>query len=101
MEIPTLKFPRDKIIEIIPAAYQNDAKRIQIEGLDPRTIPGSPEDIRIPVASEPAANLPSIPGMNTPGMNTPGPVELVVPRPPEKMGNTAEEMVSDKVADED
>ena len=96
MEIPKLKFPRDKIIEIIPAAYQNDAKRIQIEGLDPRTIPGSPEDIRILVASEPAANLPPIPGMSTPG-----PVELVVPRSREKIVNTAKETVSDKVAGED
>ena len=95
MEIPKLKFPRDKIIEIIPAAYQNDAKRIQIEGLDPRTIPGSPEDIRIPVTSEPAVNLPPIPGMNTPG-----PVELVVPRPPEEIANIVRETVSDKVADE-
>jgi len=95
MEIPKLKFPRDKIIEIIPAAYQNDAKRIQIEGLDPRTIPGSPEDIRIPMTSEPAANLPPIPGMSTPG-----PVELVVPRPPEEIANTVRETVSDKVADE-
>ncbi|KAK0739869.1 6-phosphofructo-2-kinase-domain-containing protein [Apiosordaria backusii] len=48
-DIPKLKFPRDEIIEIIPAAYQNEAKRIHIPGLDPRMIPGSPEDIRIPV----------------------------------------------------
>lgn len=47
MEIPTLKFPRDEIIEIIPAAYQNEAKRIHIPGLDPRIVPGSPEDIRL------------------------------------------------------
>ena len=48
--------------EIIPAAYQNEAKRVHIPGLDPRTIPGSPEDIRIPVASDPSAGLPPIPG---------------------------------------
>jgi len=35
-DIPKLKFPRDEIIEIIPAAYQNDAKRIHIPGLDPK-----------------------------------------------------------------
>ncbi|KAG4028120.1 hypothetical protein MFRU_024g00900 [Monilinia fructicola] len=49
MNIPTLKFPRNEIIEIIPASYQNEAKRIHIEGLAPEIIPGSPEDIRIPV----------------------------------------------------
>lgn len=49
MSIPSLKFPRNQIIEIIPASYQNEAKRIQIDGLHPYLIPGSPEDIRIPV----------------------------------------------------
>ncbi|KAL1903230.1 hypothetical protein Sste5346_000515 [Sporothrix stenoceras] len=34
MDIPKLKFPRNKIIEIIPAAYQNDAKIIRIPGLN-------------------------------------------------------------------
>ncbi|KAK4127628.1 bifunctional 6-phosphofructo-2-kinase/fructose-2,6-bisphosphate 2-phosphatase [Parathielavia appendiculata] len=96
MDIPKLKFPRDEIIEIIPAAYQNEAKRIHIPGLDPKTIPGSPEDIRIPVPSEPGANLPPIPGMSSPE-----PIEVVVTRPPEKIVNKAKEMVSDKVADED
>jgi 6-phosphofructo-2-kinase/fructose-2,6-biphosphatase 4 len=93
MDIPKLKFPRDKIIEIIPAAYQNKAKRIDIIGLDPRTIPGSPEDIRIPVANDSSANLPPIPGMSSPG-----PLELVVPRPPEEIVDNS---VADKVADED
>ncbi len=93
MDIPKLKFPRDKIIEIIPAAYQNKAKRIDIIGLDPRTIPGSPEDIRIPVANEPSANLTPIPGMSSPG-----PVEFVVPKSTEKV---VENTVTDKVADED
>lgn len=96
MDIPKLKFPRDEIIEIIPAAYQNEAKRIHIPGLDPKTIPGSPEDIRIPVATEPGANLPPIPGMSSPE-----PYEVVAARPPEKIINNAKEMVSDKVADED
>ncbi|TAQ83834.1 hypothetical protein B7494_g7842 [Chlorociboria aeruginascens] len=49
MDIPTLKFPRNEIIEIIPASYQNEAKRIRIEGLALEIIPPSPEDIRIPV----------------------------------------------------
>jgi 6-phosphofructo-2-kinase/fructose-2,6-biphosphatase 4 len=95
-DIPKLKFPRDEIIEIIPAAYQNEAKRIHIPGLDPRTIPGSPEDIRIPVQGDPSANLPPIPGMSSPE-----PIEAIATRPPEKIVNKAKEMVSDKVADED
>lgn len=98
MDIPKLKFPRDEIIEIIPAAYQNEAKRIHIPGLDPKMIPGSPEDIRIPVPDH-STQLPPIPGMSSP-MEAASP-ETVTTRPPEKIVNTAKEMVSDKVADED
>jgi hypothetical protein len=36
--------------QIIPASYQNEARLIEIPGLHPKFIPGSPEDIRIPVA---------------------------------------------------
>lgn len=97
MDIPKLKFPRDEIIEIIPAAYQNEAKRIHIPGLDPKTIPGSPEDIRIPVPNDTSGQLPPIPGMN----GSPEPNEAAQPRPPEKIVNNTKEMVSDKVADED
>lgn len=96
MDIPKLKFPRDEIIEIIPAAYQNEAKRIHIPGLDSKMIPGSPEDIRIPVPGDPSGQLSPIPGMSSPE-----PAEVPVTRPPEKIVNTAKEMVSDKVADED
>ncbi|KAH6626432.1 6-phosphofructo-2-kinase-domain-containing protein [Chaetomium sp. MPI-SDFR-AT-0129] len=97
MDIPKLKFPRDEIIEIIPAAYQNEAKRVHIPGLDPRTIPGSPEDIRIYVPHDNNANIPPIPGMSSPE-----PAEVpVASRPPEKIPNMAKDMVSDKVADED
>ncbi|KAK3297481.1 6-phosphofructo-2-kinase-domain-containing protein [Chaetomium fimeti] len=95
-DIPKLKFPRDEIIEIIPAAYQNEAKRIHIPGLDPRTIPGSPEDIRIPVPTDLSAQLPPIPGMDSPE-----PAETAAPRPPEKIVNHAKEMLSDKMGDED
>jgi len=71
MSIPSLKFPRNKIIEvsprifllhasnfkqillttrkIIPASYQNEAKRIHIPGLAPEAIPESPKDIKISV----------------------------------------------------
>lgn len=97
MDIPFLKFPRDEIIEIIPAAYQNEARRIHIPGLDPATIPSSPEDIKIPVASGsglPSGQLTPIPG----GIGSPiEPVE----RPPEKLINTAKDMVAGKVDDED
>ncbi|KAL2163100.1 hypothetical protein VTH06DRAFT_6936 [Thermothelomyces fergusii] len=96
MDIPKLKFPRDEIIEIIPAAYQNEAKRIHIPGLDPRTIPGSPEDIRIPVPTDTSIRLPPIPEMNSSDS-----AEVAPARPPEKIVNKAKEMVSDKVADED
>ncbi|KAK4189646.1 6-phosphofructo-2-kinase-domain-containing protein [Podospora australis] len=98
MDIPKLKFPRDEIIEIIPAAYQNEAKRVHIPGLDPKLIPGSPEDIRIPVPEQ-NTNLSPIPGMSSPTEATAA--EIVITRPPEKIVNKAKEMVSDKVADED
>ncbi|EAQ86478.1 6-phosphofructo-2-kinase, putative [Chaetomium globosum CBS 148.51] len=95
-DIPKLKFPRDEIIEIIPAAYQNEAKRIHIPGLDPRTIPGSPEDIRIPVPADLSAQLPPIPGMDEPE-----PTEPAGSRPPEKIVNHAKDVLSDKMGDED
>ena len=54
--------------QIIPASYQNEAKRIHIDGLAPEIIPGSPEDIRIPV---PPSTAPS--GVQSPfsGIGTP------------------------------
>ncbi|KAH8597994.1 6-phosphofructo-2-kinase-domain-containing protein [Bisporella sp. PMI_857] len=64
MHIPTLKFPRNEIIEIIPASYQNEAKRIFIPDLAPELIPGSPEDIKIPVP--PSGTLSPISGLGTP-----------------------------------
>lgn len=48
-DIPVLSFPRDEIIEIIPASYNNEATRIVIPGLPEETIPSSPEDLKIPV----------------------------------------------------
>ncbi|EFQ27908.1 6-phosphofructo-2-kinase [Colletotrichum graminicola] len=95
MDIPVLKFPRDEIIEIIPAAYQNEAKRIHIPGVDPKITPSSPEDISIPVpASGPASgNLSPMPGLPSPAE----PAE----RPPEKVINKAVEMVADRQNDED
>ncbi|KAK2019533.1 6-phosphofructo-2-kinase [Colletotrichum eremochloae] len=95
MDIPMLKFPRDEIIEIIPAAYQNEAKRIHIPGVDPKIISSSPEDISIPVpANGPSSgNLSPMPGLSSPAE----PAE----RPPEKVINKAVEMVADRQNDED
>jgi 6-phosphofructo-2-kinase/fructose-2,6-biphosphatase 4 len=97
MDIPKLKFPRDQIIEIIPAAYQNEAKLIHVAGLDPKCVPGSPEDIRIPVPSGPPSGTLS----PIPGLSSPPEMDVAPPRPPEIVVNTAKEMVADKVADED
>lgn len=103
MDIPKLKFPRDEIIEIIPAAYQNEAKRIHIPGLDPKMVPGSPEDIRIPVPSvPPSGQLSPIPGMSTPAEGSGSRSGSVAEqRPPEKVINMVAEIMRDKVADED
>lgn len=127
MEIPTLKFPRDEIIEIIPAAYQNEAKRIHIPGLDPRIVPGSPEDIRMAQRSGSSApdsgDLTPIRGMSSPPefgepLSTPQfeahvtsaspplpppafPSTPPMQRPPEKVVNTSADAVKDKLADED
>lgn len=109
MEIPALKFPRDEIIEIIPAAYQNEARRIHIPGLEPKMVPNSPDGIKLLAAggsvppSGPASRPDSLPasGQMTPlpsGVSSPpDPLE----RPPERVINKAKEMVADKVDDED
>lgn len=69
-DIPSLEFPRDEIIEIIPASYNNSAKRIHIDGLAPRMIPDSPEDIKIPVP--PSGTVSPFSGLGTPaGTSTP------------------------------
>jgi 6-phosphofructo-2-kinase/fructose-2,6-biphosphatase 4 len=80
-DIPKLQFPRDEIIEvgksvsrlgrcvltvdqIIPSSYNNVAKRIKIPGLPQSMVPGSPEDIQIPVP--PSGAVSPMPGMGTP-----------------------------------
>ncbi len=100
-DIPKLKFPRDEIIEIIPAAYQNEAKRVHIPGLDPKLVPGSPEDIRIPVPGVSGGGDTSSGAMSPmPGLSSPA--EPAEPqRPPARVVNTAAESLADKVADED
>ncbi|PQE13909.1 hypothetical protein CJF30_00006712 [Rutstroemia sp. NJR-2017a BBW] len=72
MNIPNLKFPRNEIIEIIPASYQNEAKRIHIDGLAPEIIPGSPEDIRIPVPPSGVTSPMSMSSIGTPAMSLSG-----------------------------
>ena len=64
MDIPKLKFPRDEIIEIIPAAYQNEAKRIHIPNLPEKLVPGSPEGIHMPVP--PSGMVTPFSGIGTP-----------------------------------
>jgi 6-phosphofructo-2-kinase/fructose-2,6-biphosphatase 4 len=106
MDIPNLKFPRDEIIEIIPAAYQNEAKRIRIPGLDPKLLPGSPDGISLP-ASRPmsrpgSGQMSPVPG----GLGSPIPGGLGSPAEPlerpssEKVINTSKDMVADKIHDE-
>jgi 6-phosphofructo-2-kinase/fructose-2,6-biphosphatase 4 len=71
-DIPSLQFPRDEIIEIIPASYNNSAKRIHIEGLSQKLVPGSPEDIKIPVP--PCGAVSPFSGIGTPALGSSTPV---------------------------
>jgi len=64
-DIPYLSFPRNEIVEIIPASYQNSARRIPIPDLPEEIIPASPEDIQIPVP--PSGYTSPMPG----GISTP------------------------------
>lgn len=59
------------LLQIIPASYQNEAKLIEIRDLDPAMIPGSPEDIRLPVP--PSGLVSPMSGIGSPalGLNTP------------------------------
>ncbi|PQE04198.1 6-phosphofructo-2-kinase protein [Rutstroemia sp. NJR-2017a BVV2] len=98
MNIPNLKFPRNEIIEacllsifflslplllttsvtyytcplLYPSSYQNEAKRIHIDGLAPEIIPGSPEDIRIPVPPSGVTSPMSMSSIGTPAMSLSG-----------------------------
>ncbi|KAG6041063.1 hypothetical protein E4U41_006086 [Claviceps citrina] len=105
-EIPTLKFPRDEIIEIIPAAYQNEAKRIHIPGLDAELLSPSPDSAQTPLhalgnASGAAAGGAPESGQMSPVAGEMGSPAMPVERRPEKVINTAKDMVADKVDDED
>ncbi|KAL2855526.1 6-phosphofructo-2-kinase-domain-containing protein [Aspergillus pseudoustus] len=84
-DIPFLEFPRDEIIEIIPESYQNEARRIRIPDLPEEIIPGSPEDIKIPVPPS-GLSSPSVQGIGTPrdGISTPQ-AGTRTPREPERI----------------
>jgi len=71
--------------QIIPASYNNEAKRIHIPDLPPEIIPASPEDIKIPVP--PSGVVSPIPGGldgRLDGGSTPQ-SGLRTPRDPEKI----------------
>lgn len=70
-DIPSLQFPRNEIIEIIPASYNNEATRIKIPELPNGLIPSSPEDIKTPVP--PSGSVTPM-GLDTPktGTSSPG-----------------------------
>ena len=72
-DIPTLSFPRNEIIEIIPASYNNEAKRITIPDLPEDIIPGSPEDIRIPVP--PSGTMSPMSGIESPRTGAGSPIQ--------------------------
>ena len=84
-DIPSLSFPRNEIIEIVPASYNNEASRIEIPGLPPEIIPGSPEDIQIPVPPSGSItplklDTPPKSGVNSPRPRAPSP-QLRLPEP--------------------
>ncbi|KAI2623453.1 6-phosphofructo-2-kinase-domain-containing protein [Xylaria nigripes] len=93
MEIPKLTFPRNEIIEIIPAAYQNEVKRIHIPGLDPNSAPSSPDDIRSPVADSSGIQTPSL--LPDPSLSNPGEQKS---HGPDKIPGS---IVKNTIADED
>ncbi|KAI7578837.1 hypothetical protein KC346_g19291, partial [Hortaea werneckii] len=78
-DIPNLSFPRDEIIEIIPASYNNESRRIHIPGLPQKLIPASPEDIRIPVPPSvvPSGAVSPMSGLGTPAHGTQTPENSV------------------------
>ncbi|KAJ9627711.1 hypothetical protein H2203_002923 [Taxawa tesnikishii (nom. ined.)] len=85
-DIPNLEFPRDEIIEIIPASYNNSAKRIHIPGLPPKLIPGSPEDLKIPVP--PSGAITPFSGLGTPAGGQGTPAGAGSPRISTPLGST-------------
>ena len=68
-----LSFPRDEIVEIIPASYNNEARRLSIPDLPQEMIPGSPEDIQIPVP--PSGTMTPLSGLGSPNLGPQSPRE--------------------------
>ncbi|RMZ83792.1 hypothetical protein DV738_g999, partial [Chaetothyriales sp. CBS 135597] len=62
-DIPQLSFPRDEIIEIIPASYSNQVKRVKIPGLPPDIIASSPEGPKAP--APPSGLATPMPGLGS------------------------------------
>lgn len=73
MDIPKLSFPRNEIVEIIPASYQNEAKHITIPDLPEELIPSSPEGLKMPVLEDSHMGSAVSSGMVSPmeGLTTP------------------------------
>lgn len=79
------KITLNTTIKIIPASYNNQARRIQIPDLPPEIIPASPEDIRIPVPSSGVVS-PISGGLGTPRERSGTPASgRRSPRPAEKI----------------
>ncbi|GAM90624.1 hypothetical protein ANO11243_086690 [Dothideomycetidae sp. 11243] len=67
-DIPNLEFPRNEIIEIIPASYSNEAKRIFIPDVPHKMVAPSPEDLEMPVP--PSGQLTPFSGLGSPASGT-------------------------------
>ncbi|KAI9667238.1 MAG: hypothetical protein M1821_000051 [Bathelium mastoideum] len=89
-DIPTLEFPRDEIIQIIPASYENEARRIHIPDLPTPMIPASPEGPEIP--APPSGAVSPFNGIGSPlnGSRTPA----RNPSPKRGMGSSLKTMLS-------
>ncbi|KAL9641047.1 MAG: hypothetical protein Q9204_000360 [Flavoplaca sp. TL-2023a] len=81
-DIPGLSFPRNEIIEIIPASYNNESSSIPIPDLPPEIIPASPEDVKIPVPPSEGPSGTATPMNLDPPMMTPGSPRPGTPRKP-------------------
>ncbi|KAL8889152.1 MAG: hypothetical protein Q9215_003541 [Flavoplaca cf. flavocitrina] len=81
-DIPGLSFPRNEIIEIIPASYNNESSSIRIPDLPPEIIPASPEDVKIPVPPSEGPSGTATPMNLDPPMMTPGSPRPGTPRKP-------------------
>jgi len=57
------EFPLLTVVEIIPASYNNEAKRIKIPDLPPEIIPASPEGIKAP--APPSGFATPVPGLGS------------------------------------